>query len=138
MLFAYRYVVPAERQAEFEAELQRQQQTKSLAALTAKAMYCSLPVPVLKKLEVKRFLQLPGHAVVTYPVSTTHPPIFESHWLLYCNAMRDHEHIPPFCHTAHVNISSVAAAIANSHVTSVTAASSPMSLMLHLVAVFPV
>ena len=41
----------------------------AVVSLTAKHLYCNLPLPLLKKLGVKRFLQMPGYAVLTYPVS---------------------------------------------------------------------
>ena len=71
-----RYVVPAESAARFEAALQQQQQgPDSVAQLTAKHLYCSLPVQLLKQLGVKRFLQMPGYAVLTYPVRPPAPPL---------------------------------------------------------------
>ena len=69
-----RYVVPAESAARFEAALQQQQGPDSVAQLTAKHLYCSLPVQLLKQLGVKRFLQMPGYAVLTYPVRPPAPP----------------------------------------------------------------
>lgn len=64
-----RYVVPAASAAGFEAALEQQQGPNALAALTGKHLYCSLPLPLLRELGVKRFLQMPGYAVLTYPVS---------------------------------------------------------------------
>lgn len=69
-----RYVVPAASAAAFEAALQEAQGATAGASLTAKHPYCSLRVPLLRQLGVKRFLQLPGYAVLTYPVST--PPSY--------------------------------------------------------------
>ena len=66
---ACRYVVPAASAAGFEAALEQQQGPNALAALTGKHLYCSLPLPLLRELGVKRFLQMPGFAVLTYPVS---------------------------------------------------------------------
>ena len=66
---ACRYVVPAASAAGFEAALEQQQGPNALAALTGKHLYCSLPLPLLRELGVKRFLQIPGYAVLTYPVS---------------------------------------------------------------------
>ena len=64
-----RYAVPAESAAAFEAALQQQQGPDAAAQLTAKHLYCSLPVQLLKQLGVRRFLQMPGYAFLTYPVS---------------------------------------------------------------------
>ena len=61
--------MPAESSKQFEAALEQQLGPHALALLTAKHLYCSLPLPVLKQLGVKRFLQLPGYAVLTFPVS---------------------------------------------------------------------
>ncbi|KAA6427379.1 MAG: hypothetical protein FRX49_02043 [Trebouxia sp. A1-2] len=66
------YVVPAASAARFEAALEQQHGPNALAALTAKHLYCSLPLPLLKELGVKRFLQMPGYAVLTYPGSVYH------------------------------------------------------------------
>ena len=71
---ACRYVVPAGSAARFEAALEQQKGPHALAALTAKHLYCSLPPPVLRKLGVKRFLQMPGSAVLTFPVPASPPP----------------------------------------------------------------
>ena len=49
-----------------EAALQEQQGPDAVAQLTAKHLYCSLPVHLLKQLRVKSFLQMPGYAVLTY------------------------------------------------------------------------
>ncbi|DBA93628.1 TPA: demethylase [Trebouxia sp. C0006] len=66
------YVVPAASAAGFEAALEQQQGPNALAALTGKHLYCSLPLPLLKELGVKRFLQMPGYAVLTYPGAVYH------------------------------------------------------------------
>ena len=66
-------MVPAESAAQFEAALQEQQGPDGVAQLTAKHLYCSLPVHLLKQLRVKRFLQMPGYAVLTYPVRPPAP-----------------------------------------------------------------
>ena len=66
-------MVPAESAAQFEAALQGQQGPDAVAQLTAKHLYCSLPVHLLKQLRVKRFLQMPGYAVLTYPVRPPAP-----------------------------------------------------------------
>ena len=68
-----RYVVPAESAARFEAAVQEQQGPLGVAQLTGKHLYCSQPVHLLKQLGVKRFLQLPGYAVLTYPVGPALP-----------------------------------------------------------------
>lgn len=70
-----RYVVPAASATQFEAALQEQQGRECVAQLTAKHLYCSLPVQLLKQLGVRRFLQMPGYAVLTYPVRSQ-PPTF--------------------------------------------------------------
>ena len=62
-------MVPAASAAGFVAGLEQQQGPNALAALTGKHLYCTLPLPLLKELRVKRFLQMPGYAVLTYPVS---------------------------------------------------------------------
>ena len=64
-----RYAVPAESAAAFEAALQQQHGPEAVSQLTAKHLYCALPIQLLKKLGVRRFLQMPGYAVLTYPVS---------------------------------------------------------------------
>lgn len=66
-----RYVVPAESAAQFEAAVQEGQGPLGVAQLTGKHLYCSQPLHLLKRLGVKRFLQLPGYAVLTYPVRPT-------------------------------------------------------------------
>ena len=63
-----RYVVPPGSATQFEAAVKQQSGPHALAALTAKHLYCSLPLAVLRELGVKRFLQMPGYAVLTYPV----------------------------------------------------------------------
>ena len=68
-IYICRYAVPAEKAACFEAALRELHGDQALASLTAKHMYCPLPVSLLKELGVKRFLQMPGYAVLTYPVS---------------------------------------------------------------------
>ena len=62
--------MPAASAAEFVAALQQLRGPTAMASLTAKHLYCNLPLPLLKKLGVKRFLQMPGYAVLTYPVSS--------------------------------------------------------------------
>ena len=71
LMVACRYVVPPASAAEFEAAVEQQQGqgTASLASLTAKHLYCQLPLALLRQLGVKRFLQMPGCAVLTYPVT---------------------------------------------------------------------
>ncbi len=68
-------MVPAAKAAGFEAALEQQHGPNALAALTGKHLYCSLPLPLLKELGVKRFLQMPGYAVLTYPVSAQTDPL---------------------------------------------------------------
>lgn len=64
-----RYAVPVESAALFEADLQELHGPGALMSLTAKHMYCTLSVPRLQELGVKRFVQMPGYSVLTYPVS---------------------------------------------------------------------
>ena len=64
-----RYVVPAARARQFETAVQQHHGTTAVASLTAKHVYCALPLPQLQQLGVRRFLQMPGCAVLTYPVS---------------------------------------------------------------------
>ena len=66
---ACRYAVPVESAALFEEDLKKVHGPGGLMSLTAKHMYCTLSVSRLKDLGVKRFVQMPGYAVLTYPVS---------------------------------------------------------------------
>ena len=49
--------------------MQQHQGPHALAQLTGKLLYCNLPLDLLKQLGVRRILQLPGYALLTYPVS---------------------------------------------------------------------
>ena len=66
---ACRYAVPVESAALFEEDLKKVHGPGGLMSLTAKHMYYTLSVSRLKDLGVKRFVQMPGYAVLTYPVS---------------------------------------------------------------------
>lgn len=68
-IYICRYAVPAEKAACFEAALRQLHGDQALASLTAKHMYRPLPMSLLKELGVKRLLQMPGYAVLTYPVN---------------------------------------------------------------------
>jgi len=61
--------VPIESAARFEAYLEELHGPEALVSLMAKHMYCTMPVSRLQELGVKRFVQMPGYAVLTYPVS---------------------------------------------------------------------
>lgn len=79
-----RYAVPAERASAFQAALQQQHGPDAVSQLTAKHLYCALPMQLLKKLGVRRFLQMPGYAVLTYPVSfLPYPPLVEGRLSLH-------------------------------------------------------
>ena len=92
-------MVPPERSTDFEAALQEQHGPQALAALTAKHMYCSLPVAVLKDLGVKRFLQMPGYAVITYPVRV--PASLHCHILLTSAMLLPHVRYTLFSASPH-------------------------------------
>ncbi len=66
---ACRYVVHVESAARFEKELKRLHGSGALMSLTAKHMFCTLSVSRLQELKVKRFVQMPGCAVLTYHVN---------------------------------------------------------------------
>ncbi|DBA82438.1 TPA: hypothetical protein ACH3X2_000674 [Trebouxia sp. C0005] len=66
------YAVPVESAALFEADLQELHGPGALMSLTAKHMYCTLSVPRLQELGVKRFVQMPGYSVLTYPGAVYH------------------------------------------------------------------
>ncbi len=69
VFLACRYTVPAESATMFEEELEKMHGPGALMSLTTKQMFCNLPVSRLQELKVKRFVQMPGYAVLTYPVS---------------------------------------------------------------------
>jgi len=69
VFLACRYTVPVESATKFEEELKKLHGPGALMSLTTKHMFCTLSVSRLQELGVKRFVQMPGYAVLTYPVS---------------------------------------------------------------------